>query len=331
MSEIPFVNQLGDALETAIRRQPAHRRLRLGRRRYLAVALAALAVAGGGAAVAGMLNDPVEIGFGAVGCFEKTEADGNVGVISDPTRSPVDLCLSTMKDTYAGMSPRDLLACSWDGHGVVVVLREDRGSCSARGLAPLPPSYSRARRRAGRLQELVQRFERSVDCLPPREFARRLTVRLRRGGWRGWRAVPGDGGEGPCGRVSSASGVALIGTIGDAVDARRRTVSGRRAFPLGLERFVYDAGSPGVRLFDGSAERCYTVAGLQDHVREVFSPTGHPVRFTVRSLAPNVGIASLQGDLYEKGCAVYSGAYIAHRDGELEIVAELTQRDAPQP
>ena len=58
MSEIPYVNQLGDAFDEAIaRRAHSPRRRRLGRRRYLAVALAALAVAGGGAAIAGMLHD----------------------------------------------------------------------------------------------------------------------------------------------------------------------------------------------------------------------------------------------------------------------------------
>ena len=93
MSEIPFVNQLGDALETAIAKPARAPRLRrLGRRRYLAVALAALAVTGGSAAVAELFTDPVEIGFGAVGCFEQPSTDGNVAVISDPTSTPVELC-----------------------------------------------------------------------------------------------------------------------------------------------------------------------------------------------------------------------------------------------
>jgi len=46
MSDIPFVNQLGDAIGSAITRPaPARRRIRLLGHRWLAVALAALAVA----------------------------------------------------------------------------------------------------------------------------------------------------------------------------------------------------------------------------------------------------------------------------------------------
>ncbi len=164
MSEIPFVNQLGDAIEVAIARPaPARRRFRLTRRRYLAVALAALAVAGGSAAVAELLHDPVEIGFGAVGCFEGTQPEGNIAVITDPTKSPVELCATAAPSD--GLEARDLIACAWQGHGIVVVARGDRGSCQARGLAPVPAAYALGRRRAARLQALAVDFEREAGCL----------------------------------------------------------------------------------------------------------------------------------------------------------------------
>jgi hypothetical protein len=332
MSEIPFVNQLGDAIEVAIARPAgARRRLRIrGRRRYLAVALAALAVAGGGAAVAGLLHDPVEIGFGSVACFETTEPSGNIAVIGDPTREPAELCAASMPEAYGGLTASDLIACMWPNHGVVVVVRGNRGSCVARGLAPLPVSYTRARRRAARLQALAQRFERRFDCLAPRPFARRLTRELRVAGWSRWRAVV-RGGEGSCGRVSPMSGSALLGSIGPVVDAQRRTIQVRAAFPLSLERLVYDAGSPGANLFESSWARCYTVEGLKRHVREQLADTGVPILFTVRSLADGAGIQSPGGDRYADGCAVFGGASIRGSDGRTEIAAELTQRDAPAP
>ncbi len=86
MSEIPFVNRLGDALDTAIAKQPsrAPRRFRLTRRRHLAVALVALAAVGAGAAVATLSTDPVEIGFGAVACFDRPSTDGDVAIIERP-------------------------------------------------------------------------------------------------------------------------------------------------------------------------------------------------------------------------------------------------------
>lgn len=331
MSEIPFVNQLGDAIEVAIaRRVPARRRFRLTRRRYLAVALAALAVAGGSAAVAELLHDPVEIGFGAVGCFEGTQPDGNVAVITDPTKSPVALCATSLHQTYGrlGLEASDLIACSWQGHGIVVVARGDRGSCQARGLAPVPAAYELGRRRAARLQALAVDFERHAGCLPPDEFARRLTGELHRRGWTHWRAVAG-GGEGPCGRVSVATGSSIVGWIAAAVDASARTITVKAHPPLDLELALLQPGSPGVRLFDASGERCFTVAGLERHVREVLAPLGQPIRFHRRSLHPDVGISGARGDRYAEGCAVFEGASIDYPGGRSEIVVVLAQRDAP--
>jgi hypothetical protein len=327
MSEIPFVNQLGDAIEVAIARPaPARRRFRLTRRRYLAVALAALAVAGGSAAVAELLHDPVEIGFGAVGCFEGTEPDGNVAVITDPTKSPVALCAAALPND--GLEARDLLACSWQGHGIVVVARGDRGSCRARGLAPVPTAYALGRRRAARLQALAVDFESGAGCLAPDEFARRLTGELRRHGWRHWRAIAA-GGEGPCGRVSIATGSSIVGWIAGAVDASSRTITVKAHPPLELELELEQPGSPGVRLYDTSGERCFTVAGLERHVREVLAPLGQPIRFNRRALPDYVGITGPRGHRYAEGCAVFEGAFVDYPDGRSEIVVELAQRDAP--
>jgi hypothetical protein len=332
VSEIPYVNRLGDALDAAIAAQPARapRLRRLGRRRYLAVALAALAVGGGGAAVAGLFADPVEIGFGAVGCFEQPSTDGNVAVTSDPTRSPIEVCSAVLAEQ--GFEARDLIACSWSGHGIVVLPHGGRASCAAHELLPVPASYDRARLRAERLQALAVGFERDAGCLAPAEFARRLTAELRAAGWARWRAVPA-GGDGPCGRVSVATGSSLVGSIGPAVDATERTIAVKGEAPLAVERLLFGPGSPGVSLFESSGARCFTVAGLERHVREVLAPVGLPVRFSVAALAPNTGIADETGRAgrYADGCAVFAGVHVSYEGGRLGIVAELTQRDAPMP
>jgi hypothetical protein len=328
MSEIPYVNQLGDALDEAIAKRARTRRMpRLGRRRYLAVALAALAVGGGGAAIAGLVTDPVEIGFGAVGCFEGPEPDGNVAVLTDPTRSPLRLCAAA---PGVGVQPRDLIACSWEDHGVVVLTREGRGSCSARGLAPLPPSYRGARLRASRLQAVAVEFESTAGCLAPSEFARRLTADLRRRGFADWRAAV-DGRKGPCGRVSVPTGSSVVGSLAGAVDATHRTVNVRGEAPLDLELILSQPGSPGVRLFDSSGERCFTLAGLEEHVRRALAVTDVPIRFRHRSLQSFVEVAPPRGDRYAEGCAIYEGASFEYPDGRIEIVADLSQRDAPRP
>jgi hypothetical protein len=324
MSEIPFVNQLGDALEAAIAKPSRAPRLRrFGRRRYLAAALVALTAACGGAAVATLSTDPVEIGFGNVACFERTEPSGDIAIISDPTRSPVDLCATSLPSL--GFEARDLIACQWPGHGVVVVVRGDRGGCANRDLAPVPASYGRARRRAVRLQALAMEFERGAGCLAPPEFARRLTAKLRAGGWAGWRAVT-RGGRGPCGRVSVPNGSTLLGSIGSSVDATRRTIAIKGRATIELEQVIYGADSPGVSLFDSSGERCFTMAELERHVRRVLAPAPAPLRFRHGSLPPDQGIESPRGDRYAEGCAIYVGAYPAFPAGETVVVAELWQR-----
>lgn len=327
MSEIPFVNRLGDALDTAIAQPARSPRARTGRRRYLAVALAALAVGGGGAALAGMFTDPVEIGFGAVGCFQKTEPSGDVAILTDPTRPPVDLCATALPNH--GLEARDLIACQWPGHGVVVVVRGDRGGCTKRGLAPLPPMYAAARGRAVRLQRTVMAFEQRVECLAPRPFASRLQALLRARGWAGWRAVV-RGGAGPCGRVSSMGGTDAR-SIAGYVDGARRTIAVRAAPPLALEHLLFGSASPGVSLFDSSGERCFTVVGLERHVREVLAPAQVPIRFTVGPLPPNTGVEPPRGGRYAEGCAVYTGAHPAYPDGRAEIVVELRQRGTGSP
>ena len=325
MSEIPYVNQLGDAFDDAIeRRASSPRRRRLGRRRYLAVSLAALTVAGGGAAVAGMFTDPVEIGFGNVGCYDKTEPGGDVAIIGDPTMSPVDLCASALASS--GLEARDLIACQWPDQGLIVVVRGERGSCTQRGLAPVPPTDAQARRRAGRLQALSIEFERGAGCLPPREFARRLTAELRAGGWVGWRAVARPGG-GPCGRVSVPTGSAMLGSIGPGVDAAKRTIAIEGRASIELEQVIYGAESPGVSLFDSSGERCFTLPALEEHVRTVLAAADAPIRFRHGSMPANTGVEEPRGGRYAEGCAIFVGAHPAFPGRRTEIIVELWQRD----
>jgi hypothetical protein len=328
VSEIPYVNQLGDAFDAAIARRARTPRLRrLGRRRYLAVALAALTVAGGGAAMAGLLSDPVEIGFGAVACYHEQDLGGGVAVTSDPARAPIDICAGVLADE--GITKRDLIACYWDGHGVVVLPHEGRRSCTALDLAPLPASYTHARLRASRLQALAVEFEREAGCLAPREFAGRLTAELKGRGWKRWRAVA-RGGSGPCGRVSVPTGSSIVGDIGPAVDAERRTIRVKGTPPLDLELILSQPGSPGARLFDESGERCFTVAGLEQLVRRELARVKAPIRFVNRSLPPFVGVMPPRGDRYDEGCAIYEGAHFEYPDGRMALVVDLSQRDLPE-
>ena len=327
MSEIPFVNRLGDALDAAIA-QPARapRLRRLGRRRHLAVALVALTAVGAGAAVATLSTDPVEIGFGAVACFDRPSTDGDMAIVSDPTRTPLQVCTGALRDS--GLAAGDLIACHWEGHGVVVMPHEGRRGCAALDLAPLPASYTRARLRASRLQAVVVEFERDAGCLAPPEFARRLTAELRRRGWTDWRAVAA-GGDGPCGRVSVPTGSSLVGAIGPAVDATHRTIQVRGRASLELELALSEPDSPGMRPYDTSGERCFTLAGLEEHVRRMLAPTKAPIHFRIGSLHSYAEVTGPRGDRYAEGCAIYEGAFAEYSGGRVKIVVDLSQRDAP--
>ena len=216
----------------------------------------------------------------------------------------------------------------WEGHGVVVVPHEGRRSCAAHELAPVPASYVSARRRAVRLQADVKAFERAAGCLPPAEFARRLTRELRAGGWFGWEAVP-RGGEGPCGRVSVATGSELLGSIGPAVDAQQRTIAVAASPPLELEEVVYGADSPGVSLFDSSGARCYTTPSSS-------STYARPWRRRVSRSELHRRASGAEhrhrrrdraADRYAEGCAIFAGASIRFPDGRGEILVELNRRD----
>jgi hypothetical protein len=326
MSEIPYVNQLGDAFDEAIARSArAPRPRRLGRRRYLAVALVALTVAGGGAAVAGLFADPVEIGFGAVGCFDHPSTDGDVAIVSDPTKSPVEVCASALADD--GLEARDLIACQWNGHGIVVLPHEGRPNCAALDLSPVPTAYGRARRRAADLQAVAIEFERGAGCLSPQEFARRLTAVLEARGWAGWRAVAG-GGRGPCGRVSAPTGSSLLGSIGPNVDATRRTIAIKGRAPIELEHMLYGVGSPGASLFDSSGERCFTLIALEEHVRKVLAGAETPIHVRRGSMPAGAGVEQPRGRRYAEGCAIFVEAHPIFPRGRTEIVVELWQRDA---
>ncbi len=323
MSEIPYVNQLGDAFDEAIaRRARAPRLRRLGRRRYLAVALAALTVAAGGAALAERLRDPAELGLGHIACYSGPGKTGDVAVVGlgDPRRSPVEICGALAGD---GLTASDLIACS-EGSGIVVLRRQAGRGCRRMGFAPLPAAYLPSRQRVARLRDLAVALEVRAGCVAPRELARRLEVVLRDAGWTGWRAVIRRG-EGPCGRLSGIAGSDVRNL---RISAERRTVAVFPGMPLRLERLIYGSGSPGASLFDSSGERCFTVAGLRQHARDVLASARVPIRFTLEAMPANQGTEPPRGDRYAEGCAIYVGAYPTFSGGHTEIVVELRQRGA---
>jgi hypothetical protein len=327
MSEIPYVNQLGDAFEKAIaKRARAPRLRRLGRRRYLVAAVAALAVAGGGAAIADMLSDPVDLAAGSVACFSNSNMSGDVAITRNPSRSPVELCAEAQKGS--GVAAADLLACRRD-RAVVVLPRRGRAGCTALGLAALPRDYKAGRLQVAELQRAVMALERRADCIPPRRLARQVQALLRRSGWTGWRTwLRLDGEIGPCGRVSQPRGDGLR-EIGGSLDTETHRIMIWGSMPRSLEEILFAPDSVGVRLMDSSGQRCYSLAGLKAHARSMLAPTGRPVSFQLGQLVEGDGIEPPRGDRYVEGCAIVVDSYpVFSESGGTTIKVEIFQREA---
>jgi hypothetical protein len=100
----------------------------------------------------------------------------------------------------------------------------------------------------------------------------------------------------------------------------------RAAAPLALEEVLYGAGSPGVSLYDSSDERCFTMAELEEHAREVLAPAQAPIRFRRGSMPPDTGLEAPRGDRYAEGCAIFVGVQASFAMGRTVVVVELWQR-----
>jgi hypothetical protein len=193
VSDIPFVQALGDALDAAT---VAPRR----RHRRVILAVAALLLVGSGAAAASLLTNSTELASDSVGCYD---AAGNVSVVAVEGFSPVATCARVLH------TRRPLVACAGEG-AVLVYPRPAPRDCK-----PLPASYRAARVRFLALQRNVRALERSAGCLPPAAMAQRVDALLARTGWAGWRAqVRYDMSKGPCGWVSQPNGAGRLGITG---------------------------------------------------------------------------------------------------------------------
>ncbi|MEA2330441.1 MAG: hypothetical protein QOH58_579 [Thermoleophilaceae bacterium] len=319
MSEIPFVNRLGDALESAVA-APAPARRRLGRRRLGVLALAVFLLGASGATVARIMADPEQLAIGVVACYERPDLSGGVSVTSADGRSPTAVCARTW--TASGKTAPPLVACAQEA-AIAVIPGRGPAACGRAGLEPMPAGYGVARAKVARLTRDVAALEAAADCIPPRTLARRTQALLRRTGWSGWRAVARPGGGGPCGRILQPGGspdLSLAGGLG--VADRELSVMGGP--PRSLDRRLYGRSSLAVALMDASGERCFTVAGLQAHARRVLAVTGRPVRFRIGRLPANTGVVAPRGDRYEQGCAIAVGAAPVYPSpGEVAVEVEI--------
>ena len=301
MSEIPFVNRLGDAIDAAVAgaAEPARRRRR--RRRGLAVLLGALITAGGGVALGGLFSDPTQLAANSVSCYEAPDLRGGTTVIWPGGRSPTQACAAFRRDT--GQLAGALVACDAKT-GVVVFPGRGERACERAGLRPLTAQYSSERVRVRALEHALFALEDSADCIAPREFASRVRTLMHRTGWASWQPwLRLDITTGPCGSVSSYGGNSVRTIAGSlAADAKRVMVT---AGPYRSTEVLL-AGPHGIGgpLIEASGDRCYTQAELHELARRRFAGTGRSVAFTASEPARGVMLEGARGARLSAGCAV---------------------------
>lgn len=318
MSDIPFVNKLGDAIDAATATSRPVRR-RLPRRRFGVLALAVLLLGASGVTVARIASDGETLALGSVGCYENADLSGDIAVLNSDGRSPTAVCAEVWSPENGPVPP--MLACVHGG--VAVIPARGIENCAQAGLEELPLGYDPAQEKVARLARDVARLEAAADCIPTRELARRAEALLERTGWKGLRTVIRRGDGGPCGRILVRGGTpepkvtsALLG------DGKELPVRG--GSPRSLDRQLFGEHSLGVALMDASGKRCYTLPELREEARRVLAPTGRTVTFKVAHMPAGQGMEAPRGDLYAQGCAIAVGAYPVYPGpGEIGVEAEL--------
>jgi hypothetical protein len=330
MSDIPFVNLLGDELERAAERA-LDRPVRSRRRRRLGLlAVAGALLASGSALAAGLLTgDAEQQASAAIACYDGADPDfsGSVAVVPPEAGSadvsPVELCRRALGPLHRETA---LVACG-TSDGVVVIPGRDPSDCRAAGLAPLAADFGPARTRVARLERRILAIEASADCIPRDELVRRVQRLLDRSGWTGWTARPHRLGMGPCGSVSGLGGDGRR-YITHGLDAAGRRVLVGRAGHRRITDLLYSADrSLLLPLFSETGARCFTIEGLGERARQLFG--AQRVRVAVRSAAIPRATALDDSDgrwtRYQAGCAVLGGGEPGD-DGDSVTIEVLVQR-----
>jgi hypothetical protein len=198
MSDIRFVERLGDAIEAATTERMKSRRRRL---RNVLGGMLAVAVVGTSVATAtSLFDDSEQLAAQIVYCYSTPSLDGGANGITPSATPPTEACAAELG------TPGPRVACD-AGDSVSVFPGRSTEICARHGFKPLPAEYVSARRRVGALARKVLALEESAGCIPPKQFAARVQALLDRAGWAGWRPqLRLDVSDGPCGVVSALNG-----------------------------------------------------------------------------------------------------------------------------
>jgi hypothetical protein len=336
MSNVPFVNQLGDALEKAIsdpiiERAPWRRR----RPRRHAIVLAVIVALGGCGALAGTLasrllsaNSPVVLAAnGQVTCFKTASFKDGAIYAGVEGSSPIPTCAQQRRQS--GWPTVALVACGDGIFGAAVIPSSGSGSCKRAGLPPLPAGYPRELAKVQRLHKRLEVLQASAGCIPQAQMLSRAQGVLNAAGWKGWRAVDAYSAPagGPCGAVApypafpNASG-------GTHLDPLHRVLEvGAQPYPSTLELLTPKRELALGKSYD---TRCYSEASIRALMRRYLAGTSRRVDIAT-TRAPKSSVLDehwVQGPQWNKllaaGCVIFTG--LSTDRGGYNVIAGVWRR-----
>jgi len=336
MSEIPFVNQLGDAIEAATS-APRTRSAwwRRHRPRRSATAIVVIVTLGGCGVLAGTLashllsanNATVLASNGQFNCYKTASLTVNTGYYDLDGCSLIQAC--TRLRRQAGWPTVALVACGDGALGAAVIPSSGPGSCKRAGLPPLPARYYSELAKVQVLHKRLEVLQASANCIPPAQMARRAQKVLAQTGWSGWHAVFSNYGgrlNEPCGSVAPEPTDPQIG--GADLDPLDHTLQvGAQPYPSTLKLLTPSREATLGKSYD---IRCESVAGVRAVMHRYLRGTGRPVDISV-TRAPKASVLAkhwVQGARWNKllaaGCVIFTG--IQADSGGYNVVATVWQR-----
>jgi hypothetical protein len=336
MSEIPFVNQLGDAIETTIgARSTGNAWWRRRRRARSAVAITAIVVLGGCGALAGTLasrllsaNNPVVLASnGQVTCYRTASLqNGAIDQVVEGS-SPTTTCAQQRRQS--GWPTVALAACGDGAYGAAVIPSSGAGSCKRAGLPPLPTDYESELATVQALRTRLETLQASASCIPPPQMVSRAQLVLNQAGWKGWRAVPNYGGRagGPCGSVAPDPGLGEV-SGGTALDPFRHVLEvNAQPYPSTLELLTPQREAALGKSYD---TRCYSETSIRALMRRYLAGTNRRIDISV-TRAPKASVLDDHwasgprwNNLLAASCVIFTG--LSTDRGGYNIIANIWRR-----
>jgi hypothetical protein len=349
MSQIPFLNELGDALDTAIARQGrsriATRRLRVDApRRSVVLAVLAIVVLGGGAAAAATLltSGGQKLADGRVNCYFNTapspalhgEANMGSGIVSG--ESPIVKCRQAYRSAvHFGNAPgadpdtHGFVACQAGTTEVNVYVSDDRPrQCQRVGDRPLPATFTAATRQLQTLQTDLASIQQHRGCASPRAMAQQVRRALTSLGLDEWRIsmppsrTPANWDVGPAGTGGSCGSLAQFSWV-NTPKASALLFSNHKLIYISLgppqvtATRMYDATA---RLYQQTYDHCYTPESVRTLVRRAFMPLGLQVRFATNAVEKGTRYEPASERLYERGCVRFNSAYPGNDNRYVDVL-----------